>query len=313
MRTAVSILLESRFPKAIAWGPGLVTIYNDAFQPILGEKREALGRSFADVWAEAWDEIGPICQRAFAGEATFIEDFPLVIDRSGRLEQAWFTFCYSPVRLADGTVAGMMDTVMETTATVRARADLEVLNEELRHRLKNTLATVQALARGTLTGAVARPAFDALLDRIIAMGAAHDVLFRQGWTSADLREVARTTLAATADRIDLDGPEVLIGPRTAVSLSLVLHELGTNAAKYGALSATNGRVSISWRIDEDAGRLRIIWTETGGPVTRPPNHVGFGTRLIDMGLSARGGVRRTYPSTGFQAVIDAPLDELLAS
>src|SRR4051794_20675278 len=110
LKTAVNILLESRFPKAIVWGPALVTIYNDAFRPILGDKREALGRSFADVWAEAWDDIGPIAERAFAGEATFVEDFPLVIDRSGRPEQAWFTFCYSPVRLADGTVAGMMDT-----------------------------------------------------------------------------------------------------------------------------------------------------------------------------------------------------------
>src|SRR4051794_27963188 len=156
LKTVVNLILDSRFPAAVVWGPGLVTIYNDAFRPILGDKPEALGRSFADVWAEVWDEIGPIAEKAFAGEATFLEDLPLVIDRGGRPETAWFTFCYSPLRLADGTVAGMMDTVVETTATVRARADLEVLNQELRHRLKNTLATVQALARGTLKGAIER-------------------------------------------------------------------------------------------------------------------------------------------------------------
>jgi two-component sensor histidine kinase len=312
LKTAVSILLETRFPKAIIWGPELVTIYNDAFRPILGKKPEALGRSFAEIWSEAWDEIGPIAERAYGGEATFIEDYPLVIDRSGRPEQAWFTFCYSPVRLADGTVAGMMDTVVETTATVRARADLQVLNEELRHRLKNTLATVQALARGTLRGALERPAFDALVNRIIAMGAAHDVLFREGWTSANLSEVARTTLAPTADTVDFDGPEVHIGARVAVSLSLVLHELATNAVKYGALSGPNGRVSVSWRVDEPAGRLRMTWRETGGPAAQPPNQIGFGTRLIDMGLSGRGTVKRYYDAAGFWAEIEAPLAELLA-
>jgi hypothetical protein len=141
-----------------------------------------------------------------------------VVERGGRPEQAWFTFCYSPLRRADGTVAGLIDTVMETTATVRARADLQVLNEELRHRLKNTLATVQALARGTLNGVVERAAMDALIDRIIAMGAAHDVLFRQGWTFANLSEVARTTLAAASERIDFDGPEVLLGARGGLAI-----------------------------------------------------------------------------------------------
>ena len=115
------------------WGPELVQFYNDAFRPILGSKPEALGRSFADVWAEAWEEIGPIAERAYAGEATFIQDFPLMIDRTGRMEQAWFTFCYSPLRLANGTVAGMIDTVVETTETVRAQNDLNILSREL-HR-----------------------------------------------------------------------------------------------------------------------------------------------------------------------------------
>src|SRR6185503_6809392 len=101
LKTVVRQILESRFPAAIVWGPAYTTIYNDAFLPILGDKPEALGRSFAE--------------RAYAGEATYISDFPLVIDRYGKPEQAWFTFCYSPLRLSDGTVAGMIDTVVETT------------------------------------------------------------------------------------------------------------------------------------------------------------------------------------------------------
>jgi PAS domain-containing protein len=126
LRSVVQQALESRFPQAIVWGAELTTIYNDAFRPILGNKPEALGRSFQQVWCEAWDEIGPIADRAFAGEATYIEDFPLVVARnSGQPEQAWFTFCYSPLRLSDGTIAGFLDTVIETTSSVRSRADMQ--------------------------------------------------------------------------------------------------------------------------------------------------------------------------------------------
>ena len=98
-------MLDAPFAMALTWGPDLITIYNDAFRPILGDKPEALGRSFREVWAEAWDTIGPIAERALAGEATFIEDFPLIVERGGAPEQAWFTFSYSPVRSADGRVA----------------------------------------------------------------------------------------------------------------------------------------------------------------------------------------------------------------
>jgi two-component sensor histidine kinase len=310
LKSAVSFILECEFPNAIVWGPDLITIYNDAFLPILGTKPEALGRSFAEVWSEVWDEVGPIAQRAFTGEATFIEDLPLLIERTGRPEQACFTFCYSPLRLADGTVAGMMDTVVETSATVRARAELKVLNQELRHRLKNTVAMVQALARGSLKGVADRPAVDALLERIAAMGAAHDVLFSEGWTSAILGEVARTTLAATLERIDINGPVLSVGPRAAVALSLLLHELATNAVKYGGLSTAKGRVTLDWEVD--ANLLTLRWREIGGPPARPPAETGFGTRLIDMGLSPFGTVVRRYLSAGFEAEIKAPIPDLLA-
>jgi hypothetical protein len=120
LRTAVSMVLGSQFPSCLVWGPDLITLYNDAFRPILGTKPEALGRPFSEVWSEAWDTIGPIAERAFAGEATFIEDFPLVMKRHGYPEQTYFTFCYSPVRDETGNVAGFLDTVIETTGKVLA-------------------------------------------------------------------------------------------------------------------------------------------------------------------------------------------------
>ncbi|MEB2846669.1 hypothetical protein GAO09_00110 [Rhizobiales bacterium RZME27] len=110
--------LSSSFPQAVIWGPDLITIHNDAFLPILGEKPLAIGRSFADIWSEAWDQIGPIATQAYQGRPTFIEDFPLVINRHGYDEQAYFTFCYSPLRDDKGNIAGMIDTVVETTDTV---------------------------------------------------------------------------------------------------------------------------------------------------------------------------------------------------
>jgi PAS domain S-box-containing protein len=120
LRYCVEALLASRFPSCLVWGPQLTTIYNDAFRLILGNKPEALGRSFKEVWSEAWPTIGPIAERAYAGEATFIEDFPLEVNRYGHPEQAYFTFCYSPVRDEHGAVVGMLDTVIETTSKFNA-------------------------------------------------------------------------------------------------------------------------------------------------------------------------------------------------
>jgi PAS domain S-box-containing protein len=120
LRVSVELLLGSRFPGCLIWGPALTMIYNDAFELILGEKPSALGRSFADVWSEVWDALSPLVDRAFQGEATFIEDFELEINRHGYAEQAFFTFCYSPVRDERGVIVGMLDTVIETTGKVVA-------------------------------------------------------------------------------------------------------------------------------------------------------------------------------------------------
>ena len=122
LRVSVESVLGSHIAACLVWGPGMVTIYNDAFRVILGNKPEALGRSFQDVWSEAWSSIGPIAHRAMAGHATFIEDFELTINRYGRPETAYFTFCYSPVRDEHGEVVGMLDTVIETTGKKVAEA-----------------------------------------------------------------------------------------------------------------------------------------------------------------------------------------------
>ncbi|QHF44710.1 hybrid sensor histidine kinase/response regulator [Pseudomonas sp. S35] len=128
LKTTVALCFASSFPQAIVWGPQLITLYNDAFIPILGNKAYALGRPFNEIWSEVWEDISPISDAAFQGHATYIENFPLVIERGHSREQAYFTFCYSPIRDPDGKVVGILDTVSETTATVFLARRLAVLD-----------------------------------------------------------------------------------------------------------------------------------------------------------------------------------------
>lgn len=128
LKTTVSLSLASHFPQAVVWGSELITLYNDAFLPILGNKSETLGQPFSAIWQEAWSQISPIADAAFEGRATFIEDFPLIIERGDTPEQAYFTFCYSPIRDACGKVVGMLDTVTETTNSVFMARRLAVLD-----------------------------------------------------------------------------------------------------------------------------------------------------------------------------------------
>ncbi|HEX9931536.1 MAG TPA: PAS domain-containing protein, partial [Allosphingosinicella sp.] len=120
LKTAVGILLQSKFPMFLAWGEELVFLYNDSYAEILGEKHPALGRRFRDIWAEIWPDIAPLVDCALAGEATFRDNLPLVLNRKDHAEQAWFTFSYSPLRSEEGSVCGMFCACVETTAAVLA-------------------------------------------------------------------------------------------------------------------------------------------------------------------------------------------------
>ncbi|WP_085675957.1 MULTISPECIES: ATP-binding protein [unclassified Pseudomonas] len=145
LKTTVALCLASRFPQAVLWGQELITLHNDAFAQILGQKPQALGRPFSEVWQEAWPEISAMANRALAGEAVFIQDFPLVIDRNGAPERAYFTFCYSPIRDHDGTILGMLDTVTETTTSVVTNQRLHFL-DNLSRAVTNATAPDEIMA-----------------------------------------------------------------------------------------------------------------------------------------------------------------------
>ncbi len=311
LKIAVGMMVNSRFPKCIVWGADLITIHNDAFRPILGEKPCALGRSFRDVWAEVWEDIGPLIDKAFAGEATFIEDFPLTIDRYGYDEEAWFTFCYSPIRDESGRVLGVIDTVMETTGKMEAQRNGRLLNAELAHRMKNTLAMIAAIASQTFRSAeTLEEAQSILSDRIATLGEAHSILTRSSWSSAPIRAVIDGALAphrSDIGTIHIEGPPLQLAADQAMTLALAANELATNAVKYGALSVETGEVSVRWSVGrpqtEDV--FRFEWIESGGPAVVKPRRQGFGSRLVErvMAQKFQGEVALDYRPEGLRYVL----------
>lgn len=196
----------------------------------------------------------------------------------------------------------------------RAEERQDLLNHELSHRLKNTMAMVVSIAHQTLRSVSERGPVEAFEKRIQALASAHDLLLRKDWTAADLRSVCREVLgtAAEARRFTLDGPDVALGPSAALSASLLLHELATNAAKYGSLSGEEGEVKVRWWIDGDAGEPGLVlrWREHGGPPVVAPTRRGFGSRLIRTGLVGTGEVDVTYHTEGLVAAMRAPLVEV---
>ena len=451
LRTLIGLLLTSKFPMFLAWGPELTFIYNDGYVPIFGKKHpEGLGQPFARVWSEIWQEVGPLAERALAGEAVYRADLPLTMMRKGFEEETFFTFSYSPARDDEGRIAGVFCACTETTGEVKARQALiaekehlrdlfrqapgfmcvlegpelrfELVNDaylqlvgyrdltgktvrdalpelqgqgffelldrvfdtgevfvgrqmplrlqrapgspaervfvnfvyqpifngegsvtgifvegsdvsdraraqahqqllihELNHRVKNTLATVQAIATQSFrAGEDPHEARALFTSRLLALSEAHNILNRENWDGAELREVVLGALgpfqAFGSARISVEGPSVRLSAKAALAIALAVHELATNAAKYGALSNADGRVRVHWgRHDGSAepAQLRMDWREMGGPAVTPPSRRGFGSRLLERGLAAEldGKVKLTFPNSGVVCTLEAPLEE----
>ncbi len=323
LRALVGVMLAAGQPMFMAWGPERTWLYNDAFVPILGAKHpHALGRpALTEVWSEAESVLTPMFDRVFAGEQVTMDAFSLLLDRGDGLKEAHFSFSYTPARDETGAVAGLFGVCSETTALVlgdRQRQAAEeqrlLLLNELNHRVKNTLAVVQGIARQTFREGEARVSLDVFEARLAALSRAHNLLTDADWKAADLRDIVLDQLAQAGARVQATGPSVLLAPQTAVSLALALHELGANATKYGALSNDGGRVEISWRVDPDPPTLRLRWEEAGGPTVQPPGRRGFGSRMIERALAAElgGVVRIDYPPTGVVCEIHASLTAGLA-
>lgn len=194
----------------------------------------------------------------------------------------------------------------------------QLLTQELSHRVKNMLATVQSVAMMTLSrSATLEEARDAFEQRLVALARAHDILVSKDWSGSDMRSVVVSTLGAYLDgqgepRIHFDGPNVLVKANAVLGLSLALNELATNAGKYGALSNTSGHVELNWEIAAEAGWFQLSWVERGGPEVKPPQRRGFGSRVIEGSLAQelQGSVDMKFEPEGLSCIIRAPLREI---
>lgn len=222
-----------------------------------------------------------------------------------------------PITDATGVLIGYGTVTRDFRERRRAEDDMRLLNGELAHRLKNVLAVVQSVSAQTLRGIPeAEMASQNLSARLVALGAATDVLTSRSWRSADLRELATRALSPhghLGERIMLSGPSVTLKPEVTVAFALALHELATNAAKYGALSNETGKVMLNWSVEgtgEDA-TLAVCWRETGGPFVTPPKRKGFGSVLIERSLRSyfSGKAATEYRPEGLVFELEARLGD----
>ncbi len=303
---------------AVLSGPDhTITFANDALTAFLGPRElvgTAVRNSLPDIAEQSFmDWLDQVFR---SGVPVSGKGVPVRIEPPDGLPQHLFVdFAFHPIFDDGGRVKGIFVQGMDRTRDVEAENRQRILLDELNHRVKNTLATVQAIAKQTLKNpdspAKAQAAFEA---RILALSHAHDLLSRSSWAGADLRTILTRELRPYGvDRAELNGGPVRLAPRAAVALGMVAHELATNAAKFGALSNADGKVSAMWRLEAgQSGRtLKLDWREYGGPMVSPPGRRGFGSRLIAMSLEGELGGKTDlrYDADGLKCDITIPYEE----
>ena len=292
---------------------------NDRFCTIVGHDRDALlAQSFQGITHP--DDLGATIGQtaaALAGEVDTFTAEKRYVTAAG--EAVWVNLTTSLVRTAEGEPDYFV-TIIEDIGLRKAaeaqqqhyQGQLRLMINELNHRVKNTLATVQSIASQTLRSEPdPRAAYHKFEARLMGLSEVHDVLTRERWHGASLQEVVDRALrpfgAANANPFHIEGPAVWLQPAAALTMALVLHELATNAVKYGALSVDAGRVELSWTFDAATDELCLRWAEAGGPVVAPPTREGFGSRLIQRGLRGelRGSASMDYRPDGLCCTMTA--------
>lgn len=268
-----------------------------------------IGQQWSSLWPErSRGTIDIAMRRALAGEHyRFEEECPTA---AGTMK--WWDVSVAPVLGADGKVERIVSISRDISDRVRAKEQLQLLNAELHHRVKNNLATVQALARATLRSSNEPRQFEATFSgRLEALGKTYGLL-RSGQAAAQLRDLVESELnpfGGSSERISYGGPDVHLSSDAAVSVGMILHELTTNATKYGALACSDGRLSVRWSLDEAANVVRVEWEErhNGVPVGRAVEPGGFGSVLIDRLVRQLGGtISRQWGSEGLTLGLDLP-------
>ena len=295
----------------ISFSPeGLVRSWNRGAEALFGyAEEEVIGRHGSFLLQPGSPE-----QSVFEGAMAqgVIRRDAVRVDREGRGIDV--SISANRIVAPDGSIIGVAAVMRDIRARRRAEEHQRLLINELNHRVKNTLAIVQGLAQQSFKHVDSDDARGAFDGRLLALAAAHNLLTDQRWERAPLGELVAQVLAPYRSdgeqRLRAEGPAIDLGPKTAVAIAMALHELATNAAKYGALSAPGGTVDVRWSAEPGSPpRFRLSWRERGGPPVVPPARRGFGTRLIERGIAAdlHGSATLMFRSEGLECEIEAPL------
>ncbi len=276
---------------------GIINTWNKGAQRLFGyEAAEIIGKPVLTlIPPHLHGEEATILARIRKGER--IEHYETVRRRKdGSLVDISLTV--SPLRDAQGRVVGASKIARDITERKRLQVQQALLVGEMKHRVKNTLATVQAIASQSMRH-IPRSDWSAFLARLQALATAHDILTTENWNRAPVHDIVQQViLPFDPARFDIDGPKIWLPASQSLTLVMAMHELATNAAKYGALSTEEGRVLIAWRASEngEGPRIAMSWRETGGPAAAPPTHKGFGSMLLQRTLD---DVVTDYGPSGF--------------
>lgn len=300
---------------------GRITGWNTGAENLLGwEEAEAIGRPVNVIFTpdDNREAIAEEEMRLAVTEGRADDNRWHLRKDGGRF---WANGLMMPMRDDAGGLTGFLKILRDLTEAQLASEHQQLLIHELNHRVKNTLATVQAFTTQSLRSAASlHDAREAITARLIALAKAHDVLTAEKWESADLSRIVDDALClhnVDRQRCRWQGDAVRVVPRTALALSMMLHELATNATKYGALSNEGGTVTVSWATvdtarapDEDRPRLTMRWQERDGPPVALPTRRGFGSRMIERGLANElgGEVQILYEPAGVVCTLDIPLE-----
>ncbi len=231
----------------------------------------------------------------------------------------WYDFHLEPMRDVSGSTIGLTGAAVDITERKQGEAHLRLLLRELTHRSKNLLAVIQAMARQTAKhGGNVQAFVERFGERVQALARSHDLLVAESWRSASLRDLVRSQLAFYIDRepdnIVIEGPDIKLRPEAAQSLGLALHELATNAVRYGAMSKSGGRVNISWQSRAKNDGFELLWRESGGPKVTVPRQRGFGSVAIEHNLARAldADVSLDFATEGVSCRILVPRSQLAA-
>jgi PAS domain S-box-containing protein len=296
-----AIISKSLKGKIESWNAGAERIFGYTASEAIGQSVEML------IPPDRLNEEPEIISRIRKGER--IEHYETVRRRKdGSLIDISLTV--SPIIGADGSVMGASKIARDITERKRSETRISVLAREAEHRAKNVLATVQAIVHLTEAKTVADYR-NAIEGRVQALANVHSLFVKSHWSGAELHDLITKELMpyrkGDGTRVAIEGPALAFEPSAAQTIAVVVHELTTNAVKYGALSVIKGRIVVSWTLKNDE-RLVLRWIETGGPAVSPPTHKGFGTRVMaSMINQAKGEIGFDWSPEGLSCEISLPI------